>query len=1050
MGEHVHDSTRGIARSATHYRLAPVRGPTRRTTDAKRCEHHTTRAQVQRTRPSASHQQPTPTGPVGGSRLTGSGRGYSFQVTLLETIVRRRLIDPSVGATVVLIEAPSGYGKSVLAEQLIEAWGLAPLRVRLIGETGPDELVDRIRRAARRTGLGDIVAALAGEQPMAALDNLVTMCVSGRLDLTLLVDDAHFLTSVAVELFTQFVADMPESCCVVICRRPDGAIGAFRSWYSLSIDDLKMTRSEIAELLGERARPSLIDDLQTITTGWPAAISVAVGRLRDDPSWSPSHRSAGIKLLGGLIEDLIQEQGDVLTRLAVLPMLDEFTAEQAAGHGALTILHRTGLPHRFESGWTTIPDSIRDGLLSRSSSIPALPAESLLTIAQHYAARGELAAAIQLLSDAHLYEQITDLLARQHWTDLEALGLTQVDQLLDLFGETGPASAAELALRAIWAAEANHPILRAKFHDRLTRLEGLPPPLTRAVEAERIRTLTKTIQPSAAVECADRLLALTPPDELITRGRALLASAHAHAVLGTEIDHTRAHLQFEQAAQLFEITHEHRWRAEALARLGYSVLFHQGRPHDGVAAMETALSLLPSGDRTRAAWLSSYADVLDTVGKGVEAQAAANEAIDIGERLNDHGVIGLGLWSRAWIAGRRGDHMAVRGAMREVEKIQPGWLSSHSGIEFYGSIADFLVTLGDVDGTRYCETKARRLHEQWPYQAAIDMMTARIEAHIGDAGTALRLLEHADASVGAQHNTRWVRRLESALACLRLGDLERARAFVDDAMRMTLSMGVPDLPARFERPLLDQLAVLNAVDSATAITAAEEPFVITLLGTFSVRHGHRDLTPPAGHPSTLVKLLALRRRLTIDAVIDELWPDVDVDTGRARLRNTMNRLRSRSGAIVERQGESLILGPSSITDVDAFDGAAADALAADHTRRIGLARIAISMYADDLLPGDVFDDWAAAPRERLRRRFLALIDLVAEAAEAEGSLDEAARLLDIGIASDPLDEQRYIRLGQLLRSQGRTGASRQISQQGIAVFTELGLEPSRELLQLGG
>ena len=949
----------------------------------------------------------------------------------------------------VLIEAPSGYGKSVLAEQLIDAWELAPLRVRLTGGTGAEELVDRFRRAARRTGLGDVVAALAGDEPVAALDNVVTLCADGRFDLTLLVDDAHFLTSSAVELLSRFVADLPGSCRAVICRRPVDAIAPLLVVHSLSIDDLRMTAPEIAELLGKRARPSLVDDLYTITAGWPAAISVAVGRLRDEPSWSPSHRSAGIKLLGGLIGDLIRDHGDVLTRLALLPMLDEVTAEVVAGPGALTMLRRTGLPHRVEAGWTTIPDSIREGLLSLSDSAAALPVDALLTVAQRYAARGELAAAIQLLSDARRFEEIADLLARQHWTDLEALGLSQVDQLLDLFGDSGPTSAAELTLRATWAAEANHPILRTKFFERLARLEDLPPPLARAVEAERVRMLTKTMQPAEAVDLAEKLLAVTPPDELITRGRALLASAHAHAVTGTEIGHSRAHSQFEQAAQLFEITHEHRWRAEALARLGYSVLFHQGRPHEAAAAMETALSLLPSGDRTRAAWLSSYADVLDTVGKDVEAQAAANEAIDIGERLHDHGVIGLGLWSRAWIAGRRGDRVALWGAVREVEALQPGWLSSHSGIEFYGSIADHMVTLDDIEGTRYCETKARELHERWHYQGAIDMMMARIEAHIGDPRAALALLERADASLGAQPNTRWVRRLESALACLRLGDLDRARAFVDDAMQIAQSMGVPDLPARFERPLLDRLAALNADDS-TATTTTDERFVITLLGTFSVRHGHRDLTPPAGHPSTLVKVLALRRRLTVDAVIDVLWPETDLDTGRARLRNTMNRLRSRSGAIVERQDDSIMLAPASITDVEAFEAAAAEALVADGARRVGLARKAISLYADELLPGDVFDDWTAAPRERLMRRFLALVDLVAEAAAAEGSLDEAARLLDIGIASDPLDEQRYVRLGHLLKNQGRTAASRQVSQRGIAVFTDLGLEPSQELLQLGG
>jgi two-component SAPR family response regulator len=96
----------------------------------------------------------------------------------------------------------------------------------------------------------------------------------------------------------------------------------------------------------------------------------------------------------------------------------------------------------------------------------------------------------------------------------------------------------------------------------------------------------------------------------------------------------------------------------------------------------------------------------------------------------------------------------------------------------------------------------------------------------------------------------------------------------------------------------------------------------------------------------------------------------------------------------------------------------------------------------------MYDDWAAGPRERVMRRYLALLDLVATAAEDEGALDEAARLLDLGIAADSLDEQRYVRLGQLLHRQGRRGAARQIAERGIAVLAELGVDPSDELTAL--
>ena len=93
---------------------------------------------------------------------------------------------------------------------------------------------------------------------------------------------------------------------------------------------------------------------------------------------------------------------------------------------------------------------------------------------------------------------------------------------------------------------------------------------------------------------------------------------------------------------------------------------------------------------------------------------------------------------------------------------------------------------------------------------------------------------------------------------------------------------------------------------------------------------------------------------------------------------------------------------------------------------------------------------AAGPRERMLRRYLSLIDMVAEAAEREGNHDEAARLLDLGIAADALDERRYVRLADLLMTQGRANAARQVAERGLAVFGELGLPPGAELLRLRG
>jgi DNA-binding SARP family transcriptional activator len=793
-------------------------------------------------------------------------------------------------------------------------------------------------------------------------------------------------------------------------------------------------------------RASLIDDLLDVTSGWPAAVAVAAARLRDDPTWSPSQRSAGVRLLAGLLGGLVEATPSV-PALALLPLIDAETAALVSGPDALTALRVSGLPHRINGPWLIIPDSIRDGLRSLVGPAATVDRSAAVRVAGRYAALGELATAVTFLREVGQADAAVHLLAQQHWTDLEALGLSQVEQVLATADDTDPITAA-LLLRGIWATEANQPSLRTTFLDRLTLLDDLPPPMQRAVDAERARSLARAMRPAEAAELAAHVVATADRTEMITHARALLASGQAYAVHGTGDGHETARDHLEQSAALFASVNENRWRAEALARLGYSVLFHQCRLHAAAAAMETALSLLPSGDRTRAHWLSSYADVLDTVGREMEAVSATVEAVEIGERLQDSAITGLGVWTRGWIAGRRGDLDTLRGALREVESLRPGWLNGYQGIEFYGSFCDFFVSLGDTESARACERKARALHETYPYAEAIDMMSARIESIIGDPAVAIAMFDRLDDSIGAQPSTRWVRRLEAAVACRRLGDHARSQALIADAFAITHEMGVADLPYRFEGRLLEMLDI-GAGEAGTAAEAGPtDRYTVTMLGGFAVRRGNTDVTPPAGHPSTLVKLLVLRKHLTVDAVIDQLWPEADVDTGRARLRNTMNRLRTRSGAIVERRDDSIVLADGVVSDVDTFERAAAEALAAPDAQRIGSARQAIALHAGQLLPGDMFDDWAAGPRERLMRRYLALLDLVAAAAEADGALDEAARLLDMAIAADPLDEQRYVHLGRLLRRQGRRSAARQVAERGVAMLAELGVEASSDLVEL--
>src|SRR5262249_30532373 len=114
----------------------------------------------------------------------------------------------------------------------------------------------------------------------------------------------------------------------------------------------------------------------------------------------------------------------------------------------------------------------------------------------------------------------------------------------------------------------------------------------------------------------------------------------------------------------------------------------------------------------------------------------------------------------------------------------------------------------------------------------------------------------------------------------------------------------------------------------------------------------------------------------------------------------------------------------------------------------GLARAALARYTGELLPADLYEPWAAAHRERLRRRYLELLDLLAEDAVDRGDLDEAIRLLDRALTAEPLDEARYLRAAELLLFQGRRGSAQALIERAATVLHDLGLPETPRLARL--
>jgi DNA-binding SARP family transcriptional activator len=140
------------------------------------------------------------------------------------------------------------------------------------------------------------------------------------------------------------------------------------------------------------------------------------------------------------------------------------------------------------------------------------------------------------------------------------------------------------------------------------------------------------------------------------------------------------------------------------------------------------------------------------------------------------------------------------------------------------------------------------------------------------------------------------------------------------------------------------------------------------------------------------------------------------------------------------------------SDAALFETQARAAIAArsagELSRALGLARSAVGRYGGDLLPDDRYEEWADAPRQRLRHLYLELLDLLAADAADRGDVDEAVRLVRRGCEAEPLDEVRYLRLARMLMSQGRRGSARAALERARAALDELGLPTSPSIARL--
>ena len=229
-----------------------------------------------------------------------------------------------------------------------------------------------------------------------------------------------------------------------------------------------------------------------------------------------------------------------------------------------------------------------------------------------------------------------------------------------------------------------------------------------------------------------------------------------------------------------------------------------------------------------------------------------------------------------------------------------------------------------------------------------------------------------------------------------------------------------------------------------------EPTAVRLFGGLRLTREGAPLPTPVGTCAALLRIVATSGAVHVDELSEALWPESAPGAGRARLRNVLSRLRATCGDVVIRVGETVAVADDVEVDVAIFESTARRALAlpAGDAERQAWAKQALSWCSGELLPEDVYQEWAAAPRERVRHYRLALLDLVAEDAAAAGDVHGALRRWQEAATIEPYDEERYGKMARLLLADGRWGAAHTVLERAEAALSDLGLNASPALVEI--
>ncbi len=994
---------------------------------------------------------------------------------IVARLSRGRLTEAVAGTRSAAIIAPSGWGKSVLAEDVAAHLGLATVVVDVPARALRDAtaFVGGIRRALIRAGLRAMSDALAGSatDPDATVDSMIELLRDRDEAVLLVVDEVQNVPSTAGVALRRLVSELPAPHRILICGQQGPDWLGSECAVVVGVAELAFDGVEIGALarslrrsLGWTLDPADATTIADSTGGWPAAVLLALETATTD-------RSALARGLEGLVQRMLNDAGpkvgERVAALCSVPLLSEPVAavlggsagaggsDGRGGADALADLSRTGIPLRQRAdGWLEVPDAIR-AVASRGYTVPSA---DLAAVAGAYFDAGIAQVAINFLVERGSLDALVETLASRRWQELQEF---EPAELRSLAAILPPALVAErprlLLVLARVSAAASEVAWRGELLEQAASASAAvdDPVLAREIDAERAALAALHGDVERVASLADSVLSEAGRDEVSTRARALAALGRARAFEREPAAVSEAERVLTDAATLARLAGERELLAATLLTLGYAVHFARGDLAAAAKRLREAADAAPTTGRARASILTFLSDALMYAGELDEADAVLREVAETGRRLRDQGILGYHAWMKSAIASRRRDSESLVTWMADAERHPGDWFGHPTGIEFLAEAVDWCGRVGDH------ETAARYLARVEERCAAdghegVDQISvyarATHSARFGDAAEADTLLVAVLAGEQLPPRESWRMHLLRGLAALRRGEESAAASHSARAFEEAAALGHAELPWIHEPDAVELLlpvarktrsASVRSVDRATPALA------VRVLGDFAVTADGRPADPPPGRPQMLVKLLAVSgRTIALDEAIEILWPEVDPDVGRARMRNVLTRVRQVCGELVVRDGSGLALDDDVVVDGAEFEREARAALASQGDDMVALARRAVTRYAGELLPADRYDDYTVSARERLAQLYLSLLDRLAADAERAGDVDEALSHYGAAISASPLDEYRYERAAALALSAGRRQRAADVIDQARRMLAELDVQPSPALAEI--